>query len=110
MSAQLTALLSSLVRPGVSDIFITSGKVPHLRENGEIRAVDDLPPVESGAVDELRESVLVAQLKEEYRASGGVDAAVDLDGRRCRVNFMSTLNGPALVLRPISEGGQLEFS
>ena len=110
MSEQLTALLSSIVRPGVSDIFITTGKVPHLRENGEIRPADGLPVVESAAVDEWREAVLDAQLKEDYLASGGVDAAVELEGCRCRVNFMSTLNGPALVLRPISEGGALDFS
>ena len=109
MSAELNALLVSLIRPEISDIFITSGKKPCCRKNGEILPAPDAAPVTAAAVDEWRDSVLDDGLRAEYLASGGVDAAVELGGKRCRVNFMSTLNGPALVLRPISEGGALEF-
>ena len=110
MSTQLNSLLSSLIRPGVSDIFITAGKVPYVRENGEMRQTEISEPVDGAAVDEWREAVLDAAMKADYFATGGVDAAVDVEGRRCRVNFMSTLNGPALVLRPINEGGDLDFA
>lgn len=109
MSAEFSAFLASLISPEVSDIFITSGKVPCIRRNGEIAPVESASAVEAAAVDEWRDGVLDDALRAEYRASGGVDAAVELGGRRCRVNFMSTLNGPALVLRPISAGGELDF-
>ena len=109
MSAEFSAFLASLIRPEVSDIFITSGKVPCFRYNGEIVSAEDCPAVEAAAVDAWRDGVLDESSRAEYLASGGVDAAVKLGGRRCRVNFMSTLNGPALVLRPISEGGELDF-
>ena len=110
MSAEFSAFLASLIRPEVSDIFITSGKTPCFRLNGEIVASEGSAPVDAAAVDEWRDAVLDEELRAEYHKSGGVDAAVDLGGIRCRVNFMSTLNGPAVVLRPISRGGELEFS
>jgi twitching motility protein PilT len=109
MSDELNALLVSLIRPQVSDIFVTSGKRPCFRRNGEIVTSGELAPVSASAVDAWRDSVLDDVLRAEYLTSGGADAAVNLNGRRCRVNFMSTLNGPALVLRPISEGGVLDF-
>ena len=110
MSAEFSAFLASLIRPEVSDIFITSGKIPCLRRNGEIVPVEAAAAVDGATVDEWRDRVLDENLRAEYLASGGADAAVELGGRRCRVNFMSTLNGPALVLRPISDGGELDFS
>ena len=110
MSAEFSAFLASLIRPEVSDIFITSGKVPCFRVNGEIVYAEDVPAVEAAAVDAWRNGVLDDAMRAEYLASGGVDAAVKLGDKRCRVNFMSTLSGPALVLRPISEGGELDFA
>ena len=109
MSAEFSAFLASLIVPEVSDIFITSGKLPCVRMNGDIVSVENAPAVESSAVDEWRDQVLDEKLRAEYLASGGADAAVELGGRRCRVNFISTLNGPALVLRPISAGGELDL-
>ena len=109
MSAEFSAFLASLIRPEVSDIFITSGKIPSRRENGVITPVPDAGVTSAEAIDRWRNDVLDEALRAEYFASGGVDAAVELGGRRCRVNFMSTLQGPALVLRPIREGGELDF-
>ena len=109
MPADFSAFLASLIRPDVSDIFITAGKVPSCRGNGRIISVPDAGRLSASAVDEWRDRVLDDAMRAEYLATGGVDAAVDLGGRRCRVNFMSTLNGPALVLRPISAGGELDF-
>ena len=109
MSAEFSAFLASLIRPEVSDIFITSGKAPSRRENGRITSVPDGGAIPAEKIDKWRDRVLDDALRAEYLATGGVDAAVELGGKRCRVNFMSTLNGPALVLRPISAGGELEF-
>ena len=110
MSAEFSAFLASLIGPEVSDIFITSGKVPCIRKNGEVVPVEAGAAVAASTVDEWRDQVLDEALRAAYLASGGADAAVDLGGRRCRVNFMSTLNGPALVLRPIRAGGELDLA
>jgi len=110
MAPELSLVLSELIRPGVSDIFITAGKVPSIRENGVVAPVGEGAPVTAAMVDEWRHAVLDERGAAEYLASGGTDAAVELCGRRCRVNFLSSLNGPALVLRHISPGGELDLA
>ena len=66
--------------------------------------------VPAAAVDSWRGDVLDERGAAEYLSTGGADAAVEISGRRCRVNFLSSLNGPALVLRPISAGGELDLA
>ncbi len=109
MASELSSVLSGLIRPGVSDIFVTAGKVPSVRENGTVVPVADGGVVSAEAVDLWRGEVLDERGAAEYLSTGGADAAVELSGRRCRVNFLSSLNGPALVLRPIAPGGELDF-
>ncbi len=109
-AAELRALLLDLIRPGVSDVFITAGKPPSVRADGKVRRITEAPPVEAAAVDELRCALLDSRAGEVYFSTGGYDAPLTLDNRRCRVNFLSTLNGPALILRPINSGGELDFS
>ena len=94
MASELSSVLSGLIRPGVSDIFVTAGKVPSIRENGTVTTVAGGNPVTAAAVDLWRGEVLDERGAAEYLSTGGADAAVELNGRRCRVNFLSSLNGP----------------
>ena len=109
MAASLRELLQGLIQPGVSDVFITAGKIPSVRFEGEVTQVRDCEPVTAAAIDELRDAVLDATAAADYLKSGGSDASLDLGGCRCRLNFLSSLNGPALVMRPVSAGADLDF-
>ena len=109
MRDDLLKLLSEILCEDVTDVFVTSGKVPAVRVKGEIRHLADLPPVPAEAVDALRRSLLDGRAAAEYDANGGYDLSIPVGNWRCRANFLSTINGPAVVLRPVSSGGELDF-
>ena len=109
MGDDLLKLLPEILQPEVTDVFVTSGKVPSVRVRGGIRHLEDRPVISSEAVDALRGALLDARAAAEYAANGGYDLSLSVGGRRCRVNFLSTANGPAAVFRPVSSGGDLDF-
>ena len=109
MGEELLELLQGILREGVSDVFITAGKVVSVRVKGEIRHLEDQPVIPAEAIDELRNSLLDAAAAAEYAANGGYDLSLPLGDMRCRANFLSTANGPAAVLRPVRSGGELDF-
>ena len=103
--------ISQLISPaGVSDLFITAGKVPSIRLNGAIEPQNAWETVGADAIDRFRASLLSAEEEELYRRTGSADTSLELaSGTRCRVNFFSSLQGPAFVARPIRAGESVGF-
>jgi len=111
MNLEMQDFVSQLISPaGVSDLFITAGKVPSVRRNGAIEPQNDWEPVDAEVIDNFRTSLLTAEAEEIYRRTGSADSSMELAaGTRCRVNFFSSLHGPAFVARPIRSGDAVGF-
>ena len=105
----MDAYLKFALENNASDCFITSGKPAAFRIMGNVCAAE-AEPLESGAINNFRLKVLGVRGNEKYRENESADASYCLDdGRRFRINFFETLNGPAFVARPIHDGNILDF-
>ena len=78
MSNELLKMLPELLGDRISDVFITAGKPPAVRDNGTIRHLSDRPPVSAEAIDALRNSLLDQRAAADYAAHGGYDLSLPL--------------------------------
>lgn len=94
-------LLKELVTYGGSDIHVTAGKAPAIRQEGELITLDATPP----SPPELAASIAaVASPKqfERYQRDGDLDLSIGVPGAgRFRVNFLRTRGIPGMVARLI---------
>ena len=105
----LIDLLQYAMDSGGSDLFITTGKIPSMRRSGTIYQIGE-EVIQAETVDEFRRTVLDQEREAEYRQRGTADAGFNIDlAHRFRINFMSTLNGPGFVARPIHSGRDLDM-
>ncbi|MBQ9503190.1 MAG: PilT/PilU family type 4a pilus ATPase [Lentisphaeria bacterium] len=92
---------------GASDLFITSGKAPSFRINGEL-TVSGEQPAAAGDIDDFRRSVIAGEDEARYQQTGSAESAFSLStGERFRVNFFLTSGGPGFAARPLPSGGDL---
>ena len=95
------AFLDSALQMNASDIFLSSGRTPRVRRNGNIAALD-APAPGSGQILGLLPSQAA---RDELDRCGSVDFAArwEFPGgpRRIRVNIFRHLDGLAAALRPI---------
>ncbi len=109
MSNTIENLLRGARRANASDLFITAGLTPMQRSGGTLAPLP-VPPVSAAEIDAFRKSIVNSSGEDDYLRSGSCDAAYSpLPGERFRLNFFSTVNGPALAVRPLSAGGDLFF-
>lgn len=97
----LLAVLDRALSTGASDIFLSSGKPPHLRSNGILTRLDAAPPDTSTLLGLLPDEAS----RQEFEQCGNTDFAVRWElpegGRRFRVNLFRHLGGVAAALRPV---------
>ena len=106
----MDSYLRFAIENNASDCFISTGKPVAFRVLGEVVSAD-AEPVEAGAINNFRLKVIGVRGNEKYRESESADSSYRTDdGLRFRINFFETLNGPALVARPVRDGGNLDFS
>lgn len=106
----LENLIQSLLSDEISDIFIAANKMPYVRINGKVVAVEEVEVISNASVVEFRERYLQGIAVDKYREHGAYDAAVTIEGRRYRINFYETLTGSAMALRPLKDGASLYFA
>lgn len=98
---ELVALLDLALSQNASDLFLSSGKQPRIRQNGIISALDSPSPNREQILEMLPDDAARQMLD----TSGSVDFAVRWemsDGpRRIRINIFRHLDGVAAALRPI---------
>jgi len=91
---------------GLSDLFIRANAPAQIRHRGNIAPLSPEIRFSAAEVDDFRRSVLSADEEDSYQQKGCADAAgaasADL---RVRYNFFSTIDGPAIAIRPILHGG-----
>ena len=105
---KILELLETLAEEHVSDILLASGGYPRVRCKGKLVEKTESGLVETSAIDEFRMSIGGTKGENEYREKEGLDASVELsDGRRCRINFFSTIHGSGMAVRPMRSGGNV---
>ena len=105
----IVTLLKFALENKVTDLFISSGKVPSCRSCGEILQVE-FPEITQEEVNQFRISLIGATGEEKYTHTRGYDISYIYDQEnRFRLNFFETINGPCFVARPIRMGGKLDF-
>jgi twitching motility protein PilT len=99
--ADMEELLRLLVEAKASDLHLRSGTPPLLRRDGELTP-EDLPPLTSERLEAMLQSIMLARDAAEYRESGDVDWAHEIDGlARFRCNAGRDRHGPMGVFRVI---------
>ena len=98
---ELLALLDLALLQNASDVFLSSGKQPRMRRNGQIQVLDAGAPSRGQILGLVPDEAACGELER----SGSVDFAVRWelpDGpRRIRINVFRHLDGVAAALRPI---------
>ncbi|MBI4064108.1 MAG: type IV pilus twitching motility protein PilT [Elusimicrobia bacterium] len=101
--AELDAFFQKMMAMGASDLHLTSGMLPLVRESGEMKPLD-------GEAEKLTPESLMKRFEEiapklnwdEYKKDGDTDFAYDLPGAaRFRANFFMDQTGPGAVFRVI---------
>lgn len=102
-------IISSLIKDGVSDIFLNAGRVPYTRKSSAVAAAgNDI--ISADIINDFRKRVLVPELEKTYALNGSADCAVVLhDSQRCRLNFFESESGPSVAVRPVKDGNKLTF-
>ncbi|MBR2364354.1 MAG: PilT/PilU family type 4a pilus ATPase, partial [Lentisphaeria bacterium] len=103
----LKELLLQATGKGASDIFINAGKVPAMRLQGTVSPGDIVVDTEN--INHFRQSILNPEEENIYIEKESFDTSCTLEGIRFRINFFTTLSGPALAVRPIRRGGNIFF-
>jgi twitching motility protein PilT len=100
---KVEAWLAAMVKASASDLILRAGGRPSTRVDGRIGFLPGRVPA-AGPLMEVLEWVMGKDRMELWRASGSVDAALQLDGLgRFRLNAYKQMGEPALVFRRISE-------
>ena len=106
----MDSYLRFAIENNASDCFISTGKPAAFRVMGDVISAD-AEPVDAGAINNFRLKVLGVRGNEKYRENETADTSYRTDdGLRFRINFFESLNGPALVARPVRDGSDLQFS
>ena len=105
----IVTLLKFALENKVTDLFISSGKVPSCRSGGEMLQVE-FPEITPEEINQFRISLIGTAGEEKYTHTRGYDISYIYDPQnRFRMNFFETVNGPCFVARPIRMGGKLDF-
>lgn len=97
----VSRVLDRAAAESASDILVSAGVPPRLRVGGAIRAID-ASPTSGEEIESFFQSVLADPDRAALDDKGSCDLAVEVDGRRYRVNVFQQLNGIAAAFRPIN--------
>ena len=93
---------------GASDLFVCAEKVPAVRMNGQVVALE-VPSTPGAEVERFLGAALAEHKMKELKRSGDLDAGFSRpDGKRFRLNIARQLGRLSLVARALP-GGNLKF-
>lgn len=97
-------LLSSMDKWNASDIFVSEGKPPAARVNGDVIRID-APVATAEDMRAIVEAAMGASVREAFYRTGDADVGYSLpDGRRFRFNFARAQGATSLVARALPAG------
>jgi twitching motility protein PilT len=100
----LNGLLSYAVQLGASDIHLKLGRPPIVRHDGQLRALDQVPPLDDAALAGVLEQVggSAPDRLERFRTHGDLDVAYQVEGLpRFRVNGYRAKGATSFAFRVI---------
>ncbi len=110
MSDPIQSLLKKALSPGISDLFVGANKVPAFRIKGKVVLEEGYPPVPAAVIDEFRRQAVGEKGEKYYEENGTCDASFSFSrSERFRLNFYTTIVGPALAARPVQSGNELDM-
>jgi twitching motility protein PilT len=99
---RLQQLLERVVAEGASDLHLSAGHRPHWRIDGDMRAMQDVPPLGAEDVLELVQPVMEERHRRQFAEENDTDFAYAMPGSaRFRVNLFRDRHGASAVLRQI---------
>ncbi|MBE6371611.1 MAG: PilT/PilU family type 4a pilus ATPase [Lentisphaerae bacterium] len=111
MADLIESILLHALETHASDLFLTADKVPSYRICGNIVFPPDGVPVPGAEIDRFRCRVLSPEAETAYLHDGTADASWSFpSGERFRLNFFTSAGGPAMAIRPILSGNQLNIT
>ncbi len=101
---RIEQMLSAMEKWGVSDLFLTEGKVPAARRHGAVTLLDQ-PPTSPAEVDRFLESVAPPAARQRFAETGDLDVGFTLaEGRRFRLNLARQQGKRTIVARALPSG------
>lgn len=101
-SAQIDALLQTMLDRKASDLHVSSAHVPMLRVDGEMRPIPGYAPIAPEALQRLLWPIVPPRNREEFQELHDTDFAYELVGKaRFRANMFVDLRGVGAVFRVI---------
>jgi twitching motility protein PilT len=99
---ELDALLHAMLDRKASDLHLTSSLPPYIREHGDMKPLEGLPPLSTEDYRRLLAEIMPADNAREFAERWDTDFAYALpDGTRFRVNVFVDSRGIGAVLRQI---------
>ena len=100
--AAIDSFLEFLISSGASDLHLSSGTVPSVRMDGEIRKLVGTEEIDNDEAQKIIEEIMPERNKEEFWDCYDTDFAYELpDIGRFRVNVFMDNNGIGTVIRQI---------
>jgi twitching motility protein PilT len=101
-TAEMDALFRQMVEIGASDLHLSSGSVPMVRHDGEMKAVPGRAQLSASDVERILWPIAPERNREEFRRRNDTDFAYEIDGlARFRCNFFMDRKGMGAVFRVI---------
>jgi twitching motility protein PilT len=100
-AASMQSLLDLCASHGASDLHLTSGAIPALRVDGDIRALDGWAALCAGDLTEMLWAITPVRNREQWMTAKDTDFAHETADARYRVNVFCDRSGIAAVLRRI---------
>lgn len=100
--ALLWELLGAVTESGASDLHVSSGRVPILRVDGKLKAVEGVPPISADDVSDLVQKILGTERAATFfakRQEVDVSFSPERADARFRVNVYWSRQEPAIAMR-----------
>ena len=95
-------LISAVEKFKASDLHLSTGNLPILRIDGELRPVGGEDPLKSEELSEILDAIMSERQRTIYKEELELDfSVVSKSGKRFRVNSFYNTKGPAVVFREI---------
>ena len=110
MAAVIEEILHTASAQEISDLFLTAEQPPVWRVRGKIAFRPTEETIPAAEIDRFRLQVLGPENEKKYLKEGTADASWTLhSSERFRLNFFTSINGPAIAVRPIYPGSRLDL-
>ncbi len=100
--ATLDDYLRAMVSIGASDLHLSSGEYPMVRQDGDMIRLEGTQPMTPAVMRAMADPIFAERNREEYEKTNDTDLGYEIGGLcRFRVNVFADRKGPGMVIRVI---------